>query len=69
MSEQLYGTASNRTGEGNVPGGIYDAQGRLIRSDNQQTQSTAVQMEDYIRAQPLSAVLIALVIGYVLGKI
>jgi ElaB/YqjD/DUF883 family membrane-anchored ribosome-binding protein len=70
MSEQLYGAMPNQTGQvGNAPGRIYDAQGRTIRPDNQQAQSTAVQMEDYIRTQPFSAVLIALGIGYVLGKI
>src|SRR4051794_34791408 len=65
MSEQLYGAMPNQTGQvGNAPGRIYDAQGRTIRSGNQQAQSTAVQMEDYIRTQPFSAVLIALGIGY-----
>ena len=67
MSEQLYGTTAGQSG--NASGKLYDAQGQSIRSSAQQAQSTAVQIEDYIRQQPLSAVLLALGAGYILGKI
>ncbi|MGE0372620.1 MAG: hypothetical protein AB7Q01_12095 [Gammaproteobacteria bacterium] len=72
MSEQLYGgSTSTQSGQaGGRSGHLYDSQGRMIRSEGSHHHaSTAVQVEDYIRQQPLSAVLMALGVGYILGKI
>ena len=48
---------------------LYDASGEVIQHGTQQMQTTTDQVIGFVREQPLAAVLSALIIGYVLGKI
>ena len=48
---------------------LYDSSGEVIRHASQRTQATADQFIGFVREQPLAAVLSALIVGYVLGKI
>ena len=48
---------------------LYDASGEVIQHASEQTQATADQFVNFVREQPLAAVLSAVIIGYVLGKI
>jgi ElaB/YqjD/DUF883 family membrane-anchored ribosome-binding protein len=69
--------ASDQTGSAGLgsqaqsgTGGLLDSQGRTYSSSTGgQLQQTGGQMDEFIRTQPLAAVLIALGIGYILGRI
>ena len=50
-------------------GGILDSQGRSVNSARGQLQQTGTQLDEFIRTQPLAAVLIALGVGYILGRL
>lgn len=62
------GTGQNATGQ-NANSGLLDAQGRAVSRTAGQLQQTGGQLDEFIRTQPIPAVLIALGIGYVLGRI
>jgi hypothetical protein len=49
--------------------GLLDSQGRSVNSARGQLQQTGTQMDEFIRTQPLAAVLIALGVGYILGRL
>jgi hypothetical protein len=70
MSDQAGGTG---TGTASQPQGpsekLYDAQGQGIRSGTHQIQATTEQLTSLIREQPITAAVIALGIGYILGKV
>lgn len=61
-------TGQNATGQ-NANSGLLDAQGRAVSRTAGQLQQTGGQLDEFIRTQPIPAVLIALGIGYVLGRI
>ena len=48
---------------------ILDAAGAPVRAGVQQATDQAEQLSTFIREQPLTAVLIGVVVGYLLGKI
>ena len=48
---------------------LLDAQGRVIRQRCHATGDVLAQAEDYVRAKPVNAALIALAIGYVMGRL
>jgi ElaB/YqjD/DUF883 family membrane-anchored ribosome-binding protein len=48
---------------------IYDASGNVIQRGREQAQGAADQVGSYIREQPFTAVLIALGVGYLLGRL
>jgi ElaB/YqjD/DUF883 family membrane-anchored ribosome-binding protein len=48
---------------------LYDASGDVVQHAPERTQATADQFMSFVREQPLAAVLSALIVGYVLGKI
>ena len=71
MSERLAtdndaGTASQAADTGAK---LYNASGEAIQNTAKQTQATAGQFVGLVREQPLAAVLSALIVGYILGKI
>jgi len=47
---------------------LYDASGDVIQTASDQAQETTDQLARFVREQPLSAALAALIIGYLLGK-
>lgn len=47
---------------------LHDATGERLRSSGRQDQGQTDQLADFIQQQPLTAALVALVIGYLLGK-
>jgi hypothetical protein len=60
----------------NLPGGardvqptLYDSAGKPLRSGPQPDQSQTGQFVRFMRDEPLAAALIALIVGYFLGKI
>ncbi len=48
---------------------LLDAQGRVLRQRCKSTGDVLAQAEDYVRAKPVNAALIALAIGYVMGRL
>ena len=66
---------SDRTGEtasqSPSAGKLYDAQGQIIHGTNpaRRRSSGTGQLADFIREQPISAVLHAFSIGYILAKV
>jgi ElaB/YqjD/DUF883 family membrane-anchored ribosome-binding protein len=48
---------------------LYDASGEVIQHASNQVQTTTDQVVSFVREQPVAAVLSALIVGYVLGKI
>jgi hypothetical protein len=48
---------------------LSGASGEPIRSGSQLTQNQTDQPVDFVKQQPFTAALVALVIGYLLGKI
>lgn len=73
-SDQTGGAASSgATGQNataqNANSGLLDSQGRAVSRTAGQLQQTGGQLDEFIRTQPIPAVLIALCIGYVLGRI
>ncbi len=50
-------------------GKLLDASGQVINQASQRAESGLEQASDYIHQQPLSAVLIALGIGYIIGRL
>jgi len=67
-SDQL-GSAPSGSQAQSGTGNLLDAQGRALNSAAGQLQQTGGQMDEFIRTQPLAAVLIALGVGYILGRI
>ena len=49
--------------------GLLDSQGRAYNNVRGQLQQTGGQMDEFIRTQPLAAMLIALGVGYILGRL
>jgi hypothetical protein len=47
---------------------LYGATGERLRPTGRQDQNQSDQLADFIQQQPLTAALVALVIGYLLGK-
>ena len=48
---------------------LHGASGESVRSGSKLTQSQTDQLADFVKQQPFTAVLVALVVGYLLGKI
>jgi ElaB/YqjD/DUF883 family membrane-anchored ribosome-binding protein len=48
---------------------LSGASGEPVRSGSQLTQNQTDQLADFVKQQPFTAALVALVIGYLLGKI
>ena len=48
---------------------LLDAQGRAVNKAAGQLQETGGQVDEFIRTQPIAAVLIALGLGYILGRL
>ena len=48
---------------------LYSASGEPLRSDSRATQNQTDQLADFVKQQPFTAALVALVIGYLLGKV
>jgi len=48
---------------------LLDAQGRVLRQRYESTGDVLARAEDYVRAKPVNAALIALAIGYVMGRL
>jgi ElaB/YqjD/DUF883 family membrane-anchored ribosome-binding protein len=48
---------------------LLDPQGRVIRQSGRSGKDVLAQAEDYIREKPVNAALIALAIGYVMGRL
>ncbi len=46
---------------------LYSASGEALRSGSASTQTD--QLADFVKQQPFTAALVALVIGYLLGKV
>jgi len=68
-SDQIGGASSGAAGRQNTMSGLVDSQGRAMSNAAGQLQQTGTQLDEFIRTQPLAAVLIALGIGYVLGRL
>jgi len=74
MSDRIQGTAREFGGRvqetvGNVAGDTKTQAQGLYNQAAGQAQQTAGQVSDLIRAQPLVSALVALGIGYVLGRL
>ncbi len=74
MSDRIQGTAREFGGRvqeavGNVAGDTKTQAQGLYNQAAGQAQQTAGQVSDLIKAQPLVSALIALGIGYVLGRL
>jgi ElaB/YqjD/DUF883 family membrane-anchored ribosome-binding protein len=67
-SAGLGGQAQSGT-SGSATSGLLDSQGRAYSNVRGQLQQTGGQMDEFIRTEPLAAVLIALGIGYILGRL
>ena len=71
MSED--GTMASKLGDiGNRPAAepkLYGANGDALRGGAQAAAGQVDQLATFVREQPLSAALAALIIGYLLGKI
>lgn len=48
---------------------LYNAAGERIHSSGRQVQKQTDQLAEFVQQQPLTAALVALVIGYLLGKV
>ena len=48
---------------------LYDASGELLRAGAQPVQNQTDQLAGFVQQQPLTAALVALIIGYLLGKV
>ena len=48
---------------------LYDASGEPLRTGLRSAEKQTDQLIDFVQAQPLTAALVALVVGYLLGKV
>jgi len=48
---------------------LLDAQGRVIDRTGQTTAGVSTRVEDFIRAEPIKAAFIALILGYIIGRL
>jgi hypothetical protein len=48
---------------------LYGTSGEPFRSDPQATQNQSDQLADFVKQQPFTAALVALVVGYLLSKV
>jgi ElaB/YqjD/DUF883 family membrane-anchored ribosome-binding protein len=69
MPSDQTGSAGTTSQPQGGAGGLLDSQGRAVHNARAQLQQTGGQMEEFIRTQPISAVLIALGVGYILGRL
>ena len=74
MSDRFEGTARDLGGRvqetvGNMTGDTKTQAEGLYNQAAGQAQQTAGQVSDVIKAQPIAAVVIALGIGYILGRL
>jgi len=65
MSDHAEGATSDLPGSGK----LYDAQGQVIQGRSRNPRGGAGPVTEFIRDQPISAVLHAFALGYILGKI
>ena len=68
MPSDQTGTAAG-TSSPQASSGLLDSQGRALNRAGGQLRQTSGNVEEFIRTQPISAVLIALGIGYILGRL
>ena len=70
MSDTMPDTSASLANEGrDAETRLLDAQGRVMNRGARQAQGTLEQIETYVREQPFSAALLALGIGYILGRL
>ncbi|MBV8401030.1 MAG: hypothetical protein JOZ58_04245 [Acetobacteraceae bacterium] len=69
MPSDQTGTAAGTSSPQGGSSGLLDSQGRALNRARGQFQPTGGELEEFIRTQPISAVLIALGIGYILGRL
>ncbi len=70
MSDNLADKGANLADEAKKTAGkLLDAQGQVINQASQRAENGLEQASDYIHRQPISAVLIALGIGYIIGRL
>jgi uncharacterized protein YjbJ (UPF0337 family) len=74
MSDRMQGTARDFGGRvqeavGNVTGDTRTQAEGLYNQASGQVQQSAGQLSDMIKSQPLTAALVALGVGYVLGRL
>jgi uncharacterized protein YjbJ (UPF0337 family) len=74
MSDRVEGTARDFGGRvqetvGNVTGDTRTQAQGLYNQATGQAQQAAGQFTDMVKAQPLTATLIALAVGYILGRL
>jgi hypothetical protein len=48
---------------------LFGASGEPIRSDSKLTGNQTDQLVEFVKQQPFTAALVALVVGYLLGKV
>jgi ElaB/YqjD/DUF883 family membrane-anchored ribosome-binding protein len=48
---------------------LYGASGEPLRPSSRSTKNQTDQLADFVKQQPFTAALVALVIGYLLGKV
>jgi hypothetical protein len=48
---------------------LYGASGEPLRSGSRSPQDQTDQLADFVKQQPFTAALMALVVGYLLGKV
>jgi hypothetical protein len=48
---------------------LYNASGELLNARPGSTSNTTDQLADFVKQQPFTAALVALVVGYLLGKV
>jgi len=66
----LRGSAAGPAGEGSATETkLYGASGEPLRTGSQSGRSQGDQLAAFVQEQPITAALVALVVGYFLGKI
>ena len=48
---------------------LYDASGEPLQTGSRPVEKQSERLVDFVQGQPLTAALIALVVGYLLGKV
>ena len=70
MSGETTGAASDATKSvRDAASRLYDTAGQPLRATAQAAGDQADELATFVREQPLTAALVALIIGYILGKI
>lgn len=70
MSNTLGDAGANLADQAkNTAGKLLDSQGRAINRATESAGGALDQVESYIRQQPFSAALLALGIGYLIGRL